>query len=530
MTPGRWRLIAAALVLLGCVRIALTWRVFSQTVDEPFHIAAGMEWLSEGRYELELQHPPLSRIAAAFGPWLAGGRSHGIQDGYQEGSAILAAGPGYWTNLVLARAPNLIFFILSCWAVWLWSEQLFGAARAAGCVALFSGLPVVLGHAGLATTDMAVAAGVGLALAFFDRWIERRTWRSALLFGVMLALSLSAKFSAIPFLICGCSAILAVRRRLVSWRQALAACGVAFFLVWSTYRFQLSPMAPPNPPPVAELDALFGGSGPLRAGVNAAMAVPVPLGSWIRGIYHVYFHNSRGHATMLFDSFSFRGWWYYFPVVMAFKTPLGFLGLALAALVFLRTKDRARSAPGLAAAAIFFSCLPSHIDIGLRHLLPMFVPLSVACGAVLWPERRVAKLAVLALAAGAAISSALAHPDYLTYFNELALDQPERIVADSDLDWGQDLEKVRARLAELGIRECAVTFHGSTDLDSLGMPCRILKPYEKAQGWVVMSINKLRMGEFEEHADSKQWGAYSWIRAYRPVERIGKSMWLYRVD
>jgi hypothetical protein len=56
------------LILIGSARIASTYNVFNHTVDEPAHIACGMEWLSKGTYHYEDQHPPLSRIAVALGP------------------------------------------------------------------------------------------------------------------------------------------------------------------------------------------------------------------------------------------------------------------------------------------------------------------------------------------------------------------------------------------------------------------------------------------------------------------------------
>ena len=65
----------------------------------------------------------------------------------------------------------------------------------------------------------------------------------------------------------------------------------------------------------------------------------------------------------------------------------------------------------------------------------------------------------------------------------------------------------------------------------MGVPCRVLAPYETAHGWVVMSINKMLIREFElREREQKRAGAYSWIRPYKRIERIGKSMWLYKVD
>ena len=62
------------LLALGAVRIVATYHVLSQAADEPATIAAGMEWLDKGTYNLDPLHPPLARVAAAVGPFLEGRR------------------------------------------------------------------------------------------------------------------------------------------------------------------------------------------------------------------------------------------------------------------------------------------------------------------------------------------------------------------------------------------------------------------------------------------------------------------------
>ncbi|HSR62455.1 MAG TPA: hypothetical protein VLN56_03510 [Gammaproteobacteria bacterium] len=63
-----WWIIFSLLLLLAVVRIISTYGVFSQTYDEPAHIAAGLEWLERGTYQLEVDHPPLARVFNAVGP------------------------------------------------------------------------------------------------------------------------------------------------------------------------------------------------------------------------------------------------------------------------------------------------------------------------------------------------------------------------------------------------------------------------------------------------------------------------------
>ena len=104
--------IAIALTAIASVRIALTYTVFSQTFDEPAHIASGMEWLDKAAYRWEPQHPPLARVAAALGPFLSGIRSQGPPERrtyakFLEGNKILLSGGHYDRTLALLNVPAI---------------------------------------------------------------------------------------------------------------------------------------------------------------------------------------------------------------------------------------------------------------------------------------------------------------------------------------------------------------------------------------------------------------------------------------
>src|SRR6478609_564480 len=85
------KLLAALLVALATVAILSTARVFSGTVDEPAHIAAGMQWLTTDRYDYDVPHPPIGRVAAALGPFLRGERNTNAPGIYDEGAHILGS-------------------------------------------------------------------------------------------------------------------------------------------------------------------------------------------------------------------------------------------------------------------------------------------------------------------------------------------------------------------------------------------------------------------------------------------------------
>jgi len=91
-------------MLIASARIVSTYTVFNHTVDEPAHLAAGMEWISAGKYLYEDQHPPLARVMGALGPYLAGERWHAGPDSYFEGFRILGRDAHYGRMLAFGRA------------------------------------------------------------------------------------------------------------------------------------------------------------------------------------------------------------------------------------------------------------------------------------------------------------------------------------------------------------------------------------------------------------------------------------------
>ena len=157
-------LFATLILLQGVGRIVATYPVFSHTWDEPAHVATGMEWLDRGSYTYETLHPPLARVMVALGLWLTGSHSAGLPNIWDEGDAILHMSGDYAWSLALARLGVLPFFLLAAGLVWRWGLEFFGQRAALAATVLFTTLPPVVAHAGLATTDMAVTATLPLAV------------------------------------------------------------------------------------------------------------------------------------------------------------------------------------------------------------------------------------------------------------------------------------------------------------------------------------------------------------------------------
>ncbi|MEP6943119.1 MAG: hypothetical protein ABI981_09300 [Betaproteobacteria bacterium] len=140
-------LATVSIAVLALLRIADTYSVFNHTYDEAFHIAAGMQWLDQGRYDAEPFHPPM-RSVYAVGPRLLGSHSFGEPSLRREGQRILYEGGDYKRVLTAARIAALPFFLLALAVVGVWAARISGPSAALAAMLAYSMLPLALANAG----------------------------------------------------------------------------------------------------------------------------------------------------------------------------------------------------------------------------------------------------------------------------------------------------------------------------------------------------------------------------------------------
>lgn len=517
-----------------------TYPVFNETYDEGAHLATGIELLDAGRYAYDPQHPPLVRLFIALGPYLGGVRSAGLPDMWSEGRYLLHSGDPL-RLLALARLGVLPFFLLALFGVWRATHMVAGRQAALVALALGSLTPMLLAHGSVATTDMGMASTLVIAVVAAMRWLRHPTRGSALSFGAALGLMAATKLSAWVTFAATALLVLLVRWAIErgratagrastpnesagpvangsGWRAltqtAGVVVGVAMVALWGTYGFRFGEF-----------------SGRM-----------LPLGDLLRGVDLFLKHNSDGHAAYLLGSTYAYGDWRFFVVGLAVKAPLtllvcGTLGLALMTRrAFATGRWEWAVAPSVAVASLAVS-LPAQVNIGVRHILPVFLMLAVGAGVALtaawerWRGQVPRALVALATAAGM-WSTARVHPDYLAYFNELAGQHPERILVDSDLDWGQDLLRLKTALDRQGADSVTTAYFGTAIPSLYGIATRhAWKNGEPVHGWFAVSLTRYMRGEAQRRSD--RWDlwpdALRWLDAYEPVERVGRSILLYKL-
>ncbi len=256
----------------------------------------------------------------------------------------------------------------------------------------------------------------------------------------------------------------------------------------------------------ARLDGIISRPSPEAwvRGVEAARRLHFLPEAWIYGFTDVY-RRSQVRPAFLNGQFRLQGWREFFPYTFLVKTPLSVFALmALALAAALGGAGARRAAPGRPLWMRAFPALPlvsliviyaaaavaSHLNIGHRHLLPLYPPVFILCGAAgewlcaspLAGRERGWGARALAAATGVSLVALMVEtvsffPNYLAYFNGIVNPREAyRHLVDSSLDWGQELPAVRAYLEQHHARDDSTYFSyfGTSSPESYGIRARPL--------------------------------------------------------
>jgi hypothetical protein len=506
------------------------------TFDEEFHIARAYAYVRTGDLRMQQNHPPLVSVLAGLPLLLMPELTPPEKIPRWDDAFLFSFADNlFWRlghdvdkMLFLARFPVILLGTLLGAFVYRWAREAYGSAAGLLAAGLYAFAPNLLAHTRLVTTDLAVTACGFIALYAFWRYLRCPTGWRLILAGLALGLALAAKLSAL-FLI-----PLAILLALLKWfttrrtqtakplRLFIVHCSlfilIAGLVVWAFYRFEVRP---------------WPGTG-----------FPLPATTYLLNVRTLIGHAERGHGAFLMGWVSMHGWWYYFPVTFLLKTPLLTLVLlGLAAWDTVRRKLwRKEVALMLFPAAYFGFALTSSLDIGYRYILPIdpfLIVYAAKVAGLTW--LRTAWLRRYVLPAWMVLYAAVMlwlHPHYLAYFNLLAGGPGGgyRYLVDSNLDWGQDLKRLKVYLDRQNSDEVWLGYFGTADPAYYGIRYRSLfapgssrladdfSPINPAPGWYAISATVLQ-GPFSPEPD-----IFDWFRRHEPVAKVGYSIFVYRVE
>lgn len=531
----------------------------SPTMDEQNHIARGLAFLRTGDPRLSLEHPPLVNALSALPlltmPELRLPIDHPSwerrEGWYEFADLFLWQYNGDTGRIVfLSRLPIVYLSIALALTGYRFARRLWGAAAALPAFALLLFEPNLMAHGRYATTDMGGTLFALMATFMLWRlWQSPRSWHWSRWAAAVLCMGLAfgSKLSALGFVfIWAALALLPLypdpaghygRASLRRLTQLLTAGLASLLVIWLIFGLQWG-----------ALDFVSDALRPLN-GLSA------PMPTFWAGLEQIALLGGGGRATaFLFGRFSEQGWLSYFPAAFAVKTPVILIALILlATVVLLRQPGTRRPAAFLLVAAVAFYVLAmqSALNIGYRHVLPALPYLLLLVSGLAVARRRVAQRPLLDLprvpAAGVLVLIVVAlwiHPHYLSYFNPVAGGPANgyRLLTDSNVDWGQDLLRLKNWMAERDIASIKLGWFGTADPDYYDVVHEPLPglgrdryfrlwwdppfdPSAPEPGLYAISASSL----WEPPLRVEEKRIYAWFRQREPDARVGYSILIYDV-
>ncbi|MCH7989874.1 MAG: glycosyltransferase family 39 protein, partial [Planctomycetes bacterium] len=485
-----------------------TARNMSVTHDEYWHLPVGLLNWKTGRFEFDTLNPPLVKMFAALPLLATDARAPSIETptapaGY--GDRFQSANHGRLQQLFLiGRCMIVLLSVFTGLILALWAWKLFGPGSACLTALLWSGSPTVLAHASLVTTDLGAAALFTATLFLLWNFASQPSLKSALIFGVVLGLAQITKYTC-----------------LLLYPLSI--------MLWFVIRYRNRDVSSVSKPVVAvqwtaallvslgtlNTGYLFGGSfsslesyhfvskdlSQISNALNGISAVPVPFPrDYLEGLDQQRHIMEQKHPVFLDQRWSTEGFGNYYLMAMLYKLPHALQLLILSSAVFLlfpgREERHTRVQLVLLLPAISLIAIASFsgMQLGLRYILPAFPFLFLFAGQTTrwlrWKQTPFRSLALSALIVGMLLPLGN-HPHHLAYFNEYAggPDEGRDHLLDSNLDWGQDLGRLKEFVEAHQIDDLHLAYFGTMPPQEYGIRFRLPASRHPEPGWYAVSVN-----------------------------------------
>jgi len=515
---NRW-VTAAVLALLLILSAQIIHAIHGQSLtwDEDDHIFAGYESWKTHDFGLNPEHPPMVKQLATLPLLPLHLKVPPLQnrffktEAYLDGHDLLfhngpADGNHYSAETLVfrARLPTLLFAIAAALLVFFATREMFNVRAALIALTLFCFDPTLLAFGAYVTTDMAASCTIFATIYALWRYVQRPTAARLIVTGIAAGLALAAKHSTVllaPMLVLLLAGELAARalsarrprdhrqtslsRSALHYAAALAAITfVGVIVLWTFYGFRYAA----RPAGLTLSPSLTDYVGPL-AGIQArgilfAARFHLLPESYLYGLADVR-KMANDMPSFFFGHVYQHGIWYYFPAVFLIKSTLALL-ISLALALFAIARGYLRNARALwfliAPPALYFAvAMSSHLNIGARHILPVWVFCCVLAGAglsALIQHNHRWLYPVAALLLFQIATTLHASPNYIAYSNEAwgGPTKTYRYLSDSNTDWGQQLLATSAYLRDHHITHCTIAYFVTPFVlpSDYGIPCTLL--------------------------------------------------------
>ncbi len=569
-------------VLLGLMAIAQVRSALleTQSFDEAFDLAAGYSYWKTGDFRINREHPPLGKFINAI-PLLFLKPTLPLDHPSWKREDSAAFGDQFLyrnripadTLLFAGRSMSILTTLVAALCFALWMRRRFGPLAALVSLSFFTLDPNLIAHGRYVTSDIFLTVFFFFAAIAWAEYLESPRPLTLVTSGILLGLALTSKLSAIYLLpvffllalirFWQMPALFGLRRPANSVAGILLISAIVIAVIYAPEAGRLLPATRSYRIAHPEVKRIHQAIEPgTRLGDALSWAgrqFGIQNHSFLVAMNMISVHNAHGHPSFILGRLARDGVWYYFPVAFAVKTPVAVL-LALAAAVVLACRRRLASlrngvrklVPGKASrfeeqesvavpslvrgvpilwfclilvpAGYFAASMAGNINLGLRHILPVYPFLYAILGATLSRLHRLTIMLVVLLA----IESFAIHPHYLAYFNFLSggPGNGPRYLVDSNIDWGQDIKKLRNWMRDQNVPRIGICYFGRADLTTYGLPFDWLpssgdfQEWDQYNGFAAASVTPLQ-GVYVKPNELE------YLRRRTPVVKIGYSIYVY---
>lgn len=572
--------IVAILLLLFMAGLAFFSMIGdSATFDESSHIPAGYSYISQKDVRINPEHPPLVKDLAGILPYIFldinfpkdhQSWAKNTNDQWWFGSTFLYdSGNDSEKIIILARIPMILIMLLLGFYVFKWAREIGGNKTGLLALTFYSFSPTFLAHGRYVTTDVAASMGFFVSLYYFWKFLKDSSKKNLIFASIAYGIAQLLKFTV--FLITPAMIILAIiwafvhkKSILKYFLYSLLIIIFGFVLIYAVYIFHVWNLPAERQLNDSKIDLA---TSPMKnlANIDFWMAsVPIlrPAAQYFLGFLLVFQRGIFGNTTYFMGEISANGWWYYFPIVYLIKTQIAFHIFTIASLIFgilslkklfcrqffqkikLWLSENFVVFSMLSFVfAYWFVSLSGKLTLGIRHLSPLFpfMFVLVSFGIIKIFEKlrgkslTLGKIIFTGLMLWYIIPIILLFPSFLTYFNELVGGPSggSKYVTDSNLDWGQDLKRLKKWVDDNNIKKIKIDyFGGGSPAYYFGDNYEGFDPKKGQQkGWLAISANSL-MGGMAKPAPgfNEKTDYYNWIKEYTPVTVIGNSIFVYYIN
>lgn len=526
MSRFRTPMTAIALALIAMLLIVSSSWDDSPSWDEPEHIVAGVTYVRYGHFFYNPYHPPLVKDLAGLAVLASGPPP---MKSWPEGPAVklfeelFARNPQ--TLIRIARLPLQLLSSAFFAIFFLTINQRWGyRAGLAGSLLLLMN-PLILAHSGVVHNDVPAAIFIYLSFWFLSGSLQKPDeLKPTVGFALAAGTAQLVKFSCLIIYPVYLLAITASRERWKHWQRVPLSLTIGLAIVWAGY---ITHPCPSDYQTEYRQRVFRNETGPILSAIEWA-----EQRRWFRrlawyatGVLAQARHFSEGHdfPVLLDGELHPEGTSVFFPRLLMVKIPLAiWLALLLASLGLKRVWDTESRLYILFGTLYLGIAINSSLNLGLRHLLPVFPFIFALAGRALSEgldhfKSRWYRGAVGLSLALAALTALASWPNYISYFNLLSTKQPPAV--DSDYDWGTDLLRLSHRAESQGWQPMTVHYFGNLHPRLyLGRDCRRLNPEKLPEsGWLAVSATHY----FHLMATTKANPYRKWLCDQQKVEQVG---------